>query len=282
MDKTQWTSRRPTLKQMDSGTKKEPQRTYVTRFCRTFRWTFWCDLPEKPCFTGKSLELVFGTVLCQIWSWYLGDPFRLFPVMSVFGFRLFPFSVLGTVFFGRFANGYFRNGSFEFQCEERHTIFRGLAGHLFLSEGSILFRPSLFLGGGVLGTFHWFSKYPFAKYPFASLWFLGRKSWPKSRETAAGGSLQVFRSFPFFCFLKFWVQVSALEKPILPGNALETAETTYFWGFPFVSVKFRSFAFNSVRVRPNLVNEPIPDVVTQNHMLLRKALEGKPDWIIWS
>ena len=65
---------------------------------------------------------------------------------------------------------YFRNGHFEFQCEERHTFFRGLAGRPFLSEGSSLFLPFLFLTGGFLGTFHGFSKYPFAKYPFASFW----------------------------------------------------------------------------------------------------------------
>ena len=68
----------------------------------------------------------------------------------------------------RFANGYFRNGYFEFQCEDRRTFFRGLAGRPFLSEESSLFPPFLFLSGGVLGTFHGFSKYPFAKYPFAS------------------------------------------------------------------------------------------------------------------
>ena len=41
--------------------------------------------------------------------------------------------------FGRFANGYFGNGYFEFQLEERHTCFRGLAGCLFLSQGSSFF-----------------------------------------------------------------------------------------------------------------------------------------------
>ena len=59
---------------------------------------------------------------------------------------------------GRFANRYFRNGYFEFQCEEGRTIFRGLAGRLFLSEGSSLFPPFLCLYGGVPGTLHGFSK----------------------------------------------------------------------------------------------------------------------------
>ena len=73
--------------------------------------------------------------------------------------------------FGRSASGRFRNGYFEYfelQCEERRTFFRGLAGRLFLSEGSSLFPPFLFLSGGILGTFHRFSKYPFAKYPVAN------------------------------------------------------------------------------------------------------------------
>ena len=74
--------------------------------------------------------------------------------------------------FGRFANRCIRNQYFEFQCKERRTFFRGLAGRVFLSEGSSHFPPFLFLSGGVLGTLHGFSKYPFTKYPFASLWHL--------------------------------------------------------------------------------------------------------------
>ena len=37
------------------------------------------------------------------------------------------------------------------------------------AKKSSVFPPFLLLSGGVLGTFHGFSKYPFAKYPFASL-----------------------------------------------------------------------------------------------------------------
>ena len=59
---------------------------------------------------------------------------------------------------GRFVNGYLRSAHFEFQCEERRTFFRGLTGRLLLSEGSRVSPPCLFLSGGVLGTFHGFSK----------------------------------------------------------------------------------------------------------------------------
>ena len=46
------------------------------------------------------------------------------------------------MFCGRFAKGYFGNGYFEFQCEERCTFFRGLAGHLFFCRrGPAFFVP---------------------------------------------------------------------------------------------------------------------------------------------
>ena len=83
--------------------------------------------------------------------------------------------------FGRIANGYFVNGYFEFQfAKERGTFLGELEGCLFLSEGSCLFPPFLSLSGGLLETFHIFSKYPFARYPCASLWkfiFLKNRAW---------------------------------------------------------------------------------------------------------
>ena len=102
-------------------------------------------------------------------SWKRG--FRVKTFMSCGfskGFRRVLEGSLADPFYARLANGYFVNGHFEFQCAKRGTIFRGLAGCLFLPEGSSLFPPFLSLSGGLQGTFHRFSKYPFAKYPFAS------------------------------------------------------------------------------------------------------------------
>ena len=78
--------------------------------------------------------------------------------------RIFLTLAPSLIDFGRFANGHFRNRYFDFQFEERCTTFKGLVGRLFLSEGSSLFPPFLFLSGGVLGTFHGFSKYQLPKY----------------------------------------------------------------------------------------------------------------------
>ena len=33
------------------GQKRYHKETVWQRFCRTFGWTFWCDLPQNPCFT---------------------------------------------------------------------------------------------------------------------------------------------------------------------------------------------------------------------------------------
>ena len=35
------------------GQKRYHKETVWQRFCRTFGWTFWCDLPQNPCFTGQ-------------------------------------------------------------------------------------------------------------------------------------------------------------------------------------------------------------------------------------
>ena len=34
------------------GTEKVPQRNCATKIWPNVRWTFWCDLPQNPCFTG--------------------------------------------------------------------------------------------------------------------------------------------------------------------------------------------------------------------------------------
>ena len=103
-------------------------------------------------------------------KWRLGSQtFRRWPMGSPVNGgwdRKLSLSYLG-VNSGRFANGYFRNGHFGLQCEERRTFFRGLASGLFfcLSEGSSLFPPFLFLNGAVLGIL----KVPVRKAPVCVL-----------------------------------------------------------------------------------------------------------------
>ena len=38
---------------LDSLEKRYHKETVWERFCWTFGWTFWCDLPQNPCFTGQ-------------------------------------------------------------------------------------------------------------------------------------------------------------------------------------------------------------------------------------
>ena len=38
------------------GQKRYRKETMWQRVCRTFGWTFWCDLPQNPCFTGSWLN----------------------------------------------------------------------------------------------------------------------------------------------------------------------------------------------------------------------------------
>ena len=45
-------------KQSGWGPEKVPQRTCVTKICRTFGWTFCCDLPQNPCFIGYCPRIV--------------------------------------------------------------------------------------------------------------------------------------------------------------------------------------------------------------------------------
>ena len=47
---------------------------------------------------------------------------------------------------------------------------------MFFARGVQHFRSFLSIAGGLVGTFHGFSKYPFAKYPFASFWPISPKN----------------------------------------------------------------------------------------------------------
>ena len=57
------------------GQNRYHKETVRQRFCRTFGWTFWCDLPQNPCFTGERpsgspLELFrksFGAIHAISW-----------------------------------------------------------------------------------------------------------------------------------------------------------------------------------------------------------------------
>ena len=54
------------------GQTKYPKELARQRFCRTFGWTFWCDLPQNPCFIGscpRIVQKILWRCSCDFWLW---------------------------------------------------------------------------------------------------------------------------------------------------------------------------------------------------------------------
>ena len=123
--------------------RKVPPRVLSGRFANlgNFGVVSTCaDCPGFPA-SARSLRLCFWTSICRTFprafAWICCPQLPHHPCKT--GRTAQVFAVQGGT---HRAKGHFGNGHFELQCARERPIFsRGLAGLLFLSEGSSLFLP---------------------------------------------------------------------------------------------------------------------------------------------
>ena len=65
--------------EFSQGQKRYPKELLRQRFCWTFGWTFWCDLPQKSLFNWEVPRIVQKILWSVLWLWGSFLPLDIHP-----------------------------------------------------------------------------------------------------------------------------------------------------------------------------------------------------------